>query len=458
MKSGAAPLLIAALVGGAALALSRPAPKRRRERTVRVVVVGAGFGGLNAAMRLAGRPGVDLTVIDSHNHHLFQPLLYQTATAALAPSDIATPLRGILHPGERTRVLLGTVTGVDTASREVVWDGGRLPYDELIVATGSVPSYFGHDDWARSAPGLKTLDDAIHLRRRILMAFERAAGAGKADRARLLTFVLIGAGPTGVEMAGAIAELAQDLLTHDYDLPGAKARIVLIEAGDHVLPEFSPDLRRNAANALRALGVEIRTGTRVTGIADGVIHVHEDTLDAETVIWTAGTAATPVAEWLGVKPAHGGRVAVRADLSVGDHPEIHVIGDAAHRQDRRGKPLPALAPVAKQQGKYVANAILRRLRGQRPQAAFAYSDYGTLATIGRGRAVAEIGPVHLTGLPAWAMWAGAHIFFLIGFRNRVLVGTEWALAYLTRQRTDRIISGPVEAVAPSHAASAVASS
>jgi len=443
-RSQAAPALLAALAGTALLLSARrgAAPRQQRRRAgCRVVVVGAGFGGLHAALRLAGKPGVDLTVIDAHNHHLFQPLLYQVATAALAPSDIASPLRGTIPADGSTRVLMGSVTGIDTASRHVAWDGGSVPYDELIIATGSTPSYFGHDDWARAAPGLKTLDDALHLRRRILMAFERASRAGSAERGRLLTFVLIGGGPTGVEMAGSIAELAHDLLRHDYDMPDAKARIVLIEAGDRVLPEFAPDLSQNAADALGQLGVDIRTGTRVTGIEEGVVHLHDETLAVETVIWTAGTAATPVADWLGVKPGHGGRVPVGADLSVAGHPEVRIIGDASLAKDAQGKPLPGLAPVAKQQGCYAADAILRRLRRGRAPAPFAYRDYGTLATIGRGRAVAEFGRVHLTGEVAWLLWAVAHIFFLIGFRNRVMVSAQWAFAYATRQRTDRVIIG-----------------
>lgn len=448
------PVILAALLGGAALLLStrrgsaavsmparagRDRARRRSQPRCRVVVVGAGFGGLNAALRLAGKPGIDLTVIDAHNHHLFQPFLYQVATAALSPSDIASPIRGIIPVASHAKVLMETVTGIDTAARRVTWDGGSVPYDELIVATGSQPSYFGHDDWAQAAPGLKTLEDASKLCRRILLAFEKASVAEGQERQRLLTFALIGGGATGVEMAGSIAELARDLLKHDYDMPGAKVRVVLVEAGERVLPEFTPDLSRNAAKALQGLGVEIRAGTRVTGIEDGLVRLHGETLAAETVIWTAGTMATPVADWLGVEPSHGGRVSVDAGLSLAGHPGIHVIGDASQAVDARGKPLPGLAAVAKQQGRYVANAILRRVRSGRETAGFSYRDYGTLATIGRGRAVAEFGRLHLTGEPAWLIWAAAHIFFLIGFRHRVMVSTQWAFAYATRQRTNRII-------------------
>jgi len=406
----------------------------------RVVVVGAGFGGLEAAVRLARRRDVDLTVIDGHNHHLFQPLLYQVATAALSPGDVASPVRGIIPASDRTRVLMATVTGVDMQARRVLTDQGAVPYDELVIATGSQPSYFGHASWAQSAPGLKTLDDALALRRSILEAFEHASVTGSAaDRARLLTFVLIGGGPTGVEMAGAIAELAQDVLERDYDMADTRARIILVEAGSRVLEAFAPDLSDKAAQALTGLGVEIRTGTRVTGIEPGVVHLHDETITAGTVIWTAGTDATPVAKWLGVKPGHGGRVAVDARLDVPGLSGVSVIGDAALALDADGKPLPGLAPVAKQQGQYVARAIARRLRKRGAPGPFAYRDYGTLATIGRNKAVAEFGPVHLSGRPAWLMWAVAHIFFLIGFRNKVIVSTQWAFAYATHQRANRLI-------------------
>ena len=428
---------LATLAGGAALLLASRsvAPQRQgAARRCRVVVVGAGFGGLNAALPLARRRGIELTVLDAQGHHLFQPLLYQVATAALTPGDIAEPVAGIIPESPRVQVLQGTVTGVDTGARIVEWSGGRLPYDQLIIATGSKPSYFGHGEWAQAAPGLKTLDDALDLRRRILRAFERGAAATGAERERLLTFVLIGGGPTGVEMAGAIAELAHDTLPHDYGIPGSQAKIIVVDAGKRVLAEFTPDLSQDAADALGALGVQIRTGTKVTGIEAGTVHLHDGTIEAGTVIWTAGTEATPVAEWLGVKPAHGGRVPVGADLTVAGHPEVHVIGDAALAKDSKGHPYPGLAPVAKQQGAYVARAILRRLRGGPAPAAFSYRDYGSLATIGRGRAVAELGPVHLSGWPAWVVWAGAHIFFLIGFRNRMMVAAQWAFAYATRQR------------------------
>ncbi len=452
MAHPAAKATLFALTGVAATLLAiklapLPAPRtrgrqpRRRVASCRVVVVGAGFGGLAAASRLAGRTGIDLTVIDSHNHHLFQPLLYQVATAALSPADIASPVRGILPASPGVRVLMETVTGIDTAGRRVFCTGMSVPYDELIVATGSKPSYFGHADWAQVAPGLKTLDDALVLRRRILDAFEQAVVASPADRTRLLTFLLIGGGPTGVEMAGSIAELAHDMLTRDFDLPQAKARIVLIEAGDRLLSAFTPNLSDYATSKLRGLGVEVRTGIKVTGIEPGHVHLGDTEIATDNVIWTAGTEATPVAAWLGIRPGHGGRVAVGPDLTISGHPEVSVIGDAALAHGSDGKPLPGLAPVAKQQGRFVAGAILRRLHGRGAPARFGYRDYGSLATVGRNKAVAEFGAVHLTGFPAWAAWAGAHIFFLIGFRNRVMVSAQWAFAYATNQRAGRLIIG-----------------
>ncbi len=451
--SAARPLLFA-LAGAATAGLlaSRGAPqtrlrparsrvRRSRRPVCRVVVVGAGFGGLAAASRLAGRPGIHLTVIDVQNYHLFQPLLYQVATAALAPGDIASPVRSIFPESPSVKVLMDRVTGVDTDARHVLCGGQAVPYDELIIATGSQPSYFGHADWAGTAPSLKTLDDALSLRQQILDVFEQAASGNPADRERLLTFVLIGGGPTGVEMAGSIAELARGTLPRDFGFPDTQATIMLVEAGQRILSAFTPDLSDYAAAALRGMGVEIRTGTSVTGIEPGTVHLGGQVIAAATVIWTAGTEATPVAKWLGVAPAHGGRVTVGPDLRVPGHPEVAVIGDAALVPGRDGKPLPGLAPVAKQQGRFVAGAILRRLRGQRAPGAFGYRDYGTLATIGRNKAVAEFGAVHITGFPAWITWAVAHIFFLIGFRNRVMVSAQWAFAYLTHERGNRLLIG-----------------
>ncbi|MEO9190739.1 MAG: NAD(P)/FAD-dependent oxidoreductase, partial [Acetobacteraceae bacterium] len=410
-------------------------------------VVGAGFGGLQAATALARMPDVELSVVDQHNHHLFQPLLYQVATAALSVEDIASPIRGIITTAARPRVLMDRVTGIDAAGHRVLCEDRSFPYDLLIVATGSRPSYFGNDEWRREAPGLKTLDDALALRHRILSTFEKAVVAvdDPAERERLLTFVLVGAGPTGVEMAGAIAELAQDMVRRDFhSRDRMRARIVLIEAAPKVLPDFPSDLSRSAAEALAGMGVEVRPDTRVTAIADGMIHCtfqgHDEVIAAETIIWMAGVAATPVAAWLGIEPDRAGRVAVGPDLRVPGQPDIYVIGDAALVTDGRGKRLPGVAPVAKQQGGYVARAIARRLRGRAEPPPFSYRDYGTLATIGRNKAVAEFGSVHLTGFVAWVTWAVAHIFFLIGFRNRLLVSAKWAFSYVTRERGARVIT------------------
>jgi NADH dehydrogenase len=436
------------LVGGAlallvAGRLAHTYSTRRDARVVprcRVVVIGAGFGGLNAALVLARSPEIDLTVIDTNNHHLFQPLLYQVATAALSAEDIASPVRDIIPQTHRTRVVMDTVTGIDTAARQVLCVGGSVPYDELVVATGSRSSYFGHDGWACAAPSLKSLDDALELRGRMLATFEQARHAADARaRRRLLTFVLIGGGPSGVEMAGSIAELCRETLALQCPAARGSARIVLVEAGDRVLAEFPPDLSRNAAGALRKLGVEIRVGTAVTAIQNGLVHLGDETIEAATIVWTAGTEATSVADWLGVQPGHGGRVPVEPDLRVASQPRIHVIGDAALALDAHGKPLPGLGAVAKQQGHYAGRAILRRVRGLSSLRPFAYRDYGTLATVGRGRAVAEFGSVHLTGPAAWGMWAAAHIFFLIGFRNRVLVSAQWAFEFATNQRPGRLI-------------------
>ena len=438
------------LLGFAALLAGARAVERRRTAAVsatpsharrRVVVLGAGFGGLTAALRLCRSPDVDVTVIDSQNHHLFQPLLYQVATAALSPADIASPVRDVIPATPHARVMMGAVTGIDTAGRAVLCAGQRVAYDELIIATGSQPSYFGNEDWEAFAPGLKSLHDALDLRGRILLAFERACiTQDEAERRRNLTFVLIGAGPTGVEMAGSIAELSREMLVLDHGLSQSKPRIVLVEAGERVLAEFPPDLSDSARRSLEQLEVEVRTGTKVTAIESGVVELGDERIEAATIVWSAGTAATPVAEWLGVKSAKGGRVAVGPDLRVPGLPDICVIGDAALALDAHGKPLPGVAPVAKQQGTYVARAIALACRGRRVDAPFAYRDYVTLATIGRAKAVAEFGPLHLSGWPAWGLWAVAHIFFLIGFRNRLMVSAQWAFAFATDKRPGRLIA------------------
>ena len=448
--------LIAFGLAGCAMAFvagslsTQPGPRLTRERTGRrrstgklrrVVVVGAGFAGLTAAAKLAGRPGIDLTLIDAQNHHLFQPLLYQVATAALSPADIASPVRGILPASPEMHVLMERVTGVDTVRRVVQCDQIEVPYDELVIATGSRPSYFGHSDWAEIAPSLKTLEDALALRRKILEAFELATTASPVEHDRLMTFVLIGGGPTGVEMAGSIAELSRDMLTRDFQLPRSEARIVLVEAGDRLLSGFERHLSDYAADALAKMGVEVRLGAEVKQIEEGKVHLAHEVIEAGCVIWTAGTEATPVAAWLGRPAAKGGLVEVGPDLRVPGLPEVAVIGDAALTLRADGKKLPALAPVAKQQGAFIAKSILARMKGRPGVRRFRYRDYGTLATIGRNKAVASFGPAHLTGFVAWAGWAVAHVFFLISFRNRVMVSAQWLFAYATNQRGSRLIIG-----------------
>ena len=422
-----------ALVVGAVIARSARRPARRPgSARHRVVIVGAGFAGLQAAQILAKDQDIDLCVIDQHNHHLFQPLLYQVATAALSPDDISTPIRDEVNASSGTHVRMAAVSGLDVAGHHVICDGLPVPYDTLILATGSETSYFGHETWRQHAHGLKVLSDAMSLRQQILSVFERAANLPEydPDRRRLLTFALIGGGATGVEMAGSIIELARDERHRNFGGdPDMRARVVLIEAGSSLLANFPPDLSQRATSDLVSMGVEVRTGSKVTDITPHKVH-----------IWTAGVAATPVASWLDVKPTHGGRVAVQSDLTLPGHPDIFVVGDAAEALDHHGKPLPGLAPVAKQQGHYVANAIIDRINGRPSRNPFVYHDFGTLATIGRNRAVAEFGWLHLVGVPAWLMWAVAHIFFLIGFRNRFLVSTKWLISYVTHERGGRVIT------------------
>jgi NADH dehydrogenase len=411
---------------------------------LRVVVIGAGFAGLSAAKRLSRMP-VALTIIDQRNHHLFQPLLYQVATAGLSPADIATPIRGLFSGQRNVRVLLNEVTGVDTQAREVLLDGRRIAYDVLIVATGARHAYFGHDNWEPFAPGLKQIEDATSIRRRILIAFEHAEAEEDADkRRRLMTFAIIGAGPTGVELAGAIAELAKVALAKDFQtIDPRDARIILIEAGDRVLPAFPPSLSRKAHDSLVALGVEVRTGAAVTECTEKDVSVGDERIAAGTILWAAGVMASPAARWLHAAHDRAGRVTVHPDLTLPEHPEIFVIGDTACVSGPDGKPLPGLAPVAKQQGQYVAQAIRARLSGG-SIAPFRYRDLGSLATIGRGRAVADFGWIRLSGRLAWLLWGLVHIAFLIGFRNRIVVLMDWLWAYLTFKRGARLITmGPM---------------
>ena len=406
----------------------------------RVVIIGAGFGGLSAAKQLAKAP-FDVTIIDRHNYHLFQPLLYQVATAGLSPGDIASPIRGILRRQKNTKVILAKVSGIDARLGEVMAEGRRIPYDYLVVATGAEHAYFGHD-WASYAPGLKTIDDATYLRRRILLAFERAETEPDPDeRRRLLNFVIVGGGPTGVEMAGAIAELAKRALAADFrSIDSRCARVILIEAGTRLLAPFSPVLSEAARRSLEQLGVEVRLGASVTDCDCSGVSLGSERLQTRTIVWAAGVKASPVNDWLGAESDRAGRVKVEKDLSVPGHPNIFVIGDAAAATGVDGKPLPSVAPVAKQQGCYVANLLMARAGG-RTLPAFCYRDSGSMATIGRRRAVAQIGALKASGLLAWLLWSLAHIYFLIGFRNRLAVAMNWCWNYVTFQRGTRLITG-----------------
>jgi NADH dehydrogenase len=407
----------------------------------RVVIVGAGFGGLEATFRLAGAP-VRITLLDRRNHHLFQPLLYQVATAALATSEIAWPIRYLLRDRPEVTTLFATVSGVDAAAKRVLLDDGDgLPYDTLILATGARHAYFGHDEWEPFAPGLKTLEDATTLRRRILVAFERAERETDPQRRMaLLTFVIIGAGPTGVELAGTIAELAQDTLPPDFrNIDTHKARVVLIEAGPRVLAGFADDLSTYAQRSLESIGVEVMLGQPVTDCtADGVVY-GDQRLDAKTIIWAAGVRASPAAEWLGAPADRAGRLEVLPDLTVPGHPDIFAIGDTVMIAGPDGRPVPGIAPAAKQQGRYVADTIKARLRGE-TLAPFRYQHAGSLAQIGKRLAVIDFGRFKLRGTLAWWIWGIAHIYFLIGLRNRLSVAISWLWIHARDQRAARLIT------------------
>jgi NADH dehydrogenase len=408
-----------------------------------IVIVGAGFGGLSAAVALAGAEA-DVTVVDRRNYHLFQPLLYQVATAGLSPAQIASPIRAILRKAANARVLLGKVTGVDKEHRTVSVEDRTLSYDYLVLATGARHAYFGHDDWESVAPGLKKIDDATAIRRRILVAFENAEAADTHEaRRRFLTFVVIGGGPTGVEMAGAIAELARVALRHDFrNIDPREASIVLVEAGPRVLPAFPPTLSEAAHKSLDRLAVEVRLGTRVTQCDEGGVTIGEDRLQAATIIWGAGVAASSAANWLGAENDRVGRVVVGPDLTVPGHPEIFCIGDTAQVKSADGQPLPGLAPVAKQQGAYVARVLRARLAGKPAPRPFRYRNFGAMATIGRRAAVADFGWIRITGTLAWLLWGAVHVSFLIGFRNRLVVILDWLWSYVTFQSGARLITGP----------------
>ena len=415
-------------------------------REPRVVILGGGFGGLYAARALARAP-VRVTVVDRRNHHLFQPLLYQVATAALNPSDIAYPIRAVLRKQANADVLLADVVRVDVAARKVILLSGELSYDYLIVATGATHSYFGNDAWEPVAPGLKTIEDALQIRRRVLFAFEAAEREpDETERHAWLTFVVVGGGPTGVEVAGALAEVARSTLKRDFrHIDPAAARILLVEGGPRILPPYPPELSASAATQLRHLGAEVEVNAKVVGIdAHGVLLGDGQTgrrIEARTVIWAAGVTASPLGASLGAPLDRAGRVQVTPLLTVPGHDEVQVIGDLASvKYD--GKPVPGVAPAAIQMGRYAARAILDRLGGRTP-APFRYHDKGSLATIGRSAAVADFGRFTLRGFWAWLAWLGVHIFFLIGFRNRLLVMIEWAWAYVTFQRGARLITGEI---------------
>jgi NADH dehydrogenase len=415
----------------------------------RVVIVGGGFGGLYATKALA-RADVDVTLIDRRNFHLFQPLLYQVGTGALSAANIAAPLRSILRSQQNVHVLLGEVSGFDLEAKEVLLkDGARVPYDSLIVATGSTHHYFGHPEWEQYAPGLKTVEDATRIRQRLLIAFEDAERAkDEAEARKLLTFVVVGGGPTGVEMAGAIGEIARDTLRHDYrNIRTDEAHILLVETADRILPTYRPDLSRRAEEDLRRLGVDVRTKTTVRDIKPDYVELaNGDTnerIESHTVIWAAGVQASTLGEQLaaaaGIERDRSGRIRVGPDLDIAGHPEVYVIGDLA-LYEQSGKTLPALAPVAMQQGRHAADVILARRRGE-VLPSFFYNDRGLMATIGRSAAVADLGFITLKGEIGWLAWLFIHIMQLAGFENRLLVATQWAWSYLTRNRAARLITG-----------------
>ena len=409
-----------------------------------VVIIGGGFGGLDAARALAGAP-VRVTLIDRHNYHLFQPLLYQVATASLSPGDIASPIRWILRKQVNVQVLLAEAHTIDAPGRRVVLDRGDIAYDYLIVATGSAHSYFGHPEWAARAPGLKTLDDALEVRRQVLLAFEAAEReADEEKRRRLLTFVIVGGGPTGVELAGALGEIARQSLPQDFrSINPRSARIVLLEGGPTILPQFPDELRAAARKALERLGVEVREHAIVTGVDEAGVVVSAggavESIAAQTVLWAAGVAASPLARSLHVPLDRAGRITPAPTLAMTEYPQVFVAGDlCAFSED--GKPLPGVAQVAMQQGAHAARNIVRAVAGE-PLQPFKYRDYGTMATIGRGSAIGDVFGFKISGFFGWLFWIFLHIFWLIGFRNRIVVITEWAWSYVTLQRRVRLITG-----------------
>jgi len=420
-------------------------PKVNAPMKPRIVIVGAGFGGLFATRQLS-RVHADITLIDRQNYHLFQPLLYQVATAGLAPSDIAWPIRGILSGQKNVTVLLDQVCNVNLDTDEVVTKDRTLPFDYLILATGVRHAYFGHENWEPHAPGLKSIDDATLIRRRILMAFEEAEMTdNENERRRLLNFVVVGAGPTGVELAGTIAELASRTLASDFRrIDSRSARVILLEAGPRVLPAISNDLSAYAEKSLEKLGVEVRLGHAVTHCGTEGVIVAGETLPSATVLWAAGVAASPAGVWLEAETDHAGRVIVKDDLSVPRHANVFVIGDTASVKDVKGQLIPGIAPAAKQQGRYVARLVRARIEGKSEAGAFQYRHSGNLATIGRKSAVIELPFLHLSGLLAWWVWGIAHIYFLIGMRSPLLVAMNWLRQYVTYGRGARLITGQLK--------------
>ena len=414
-------------------------PRSGETAAKHVVILGAGFGGLYAARELRRAP-VRVTVFDSRNHHLFQPLLYQVATAALNPSDIAAPIRSILRRQKNTTVMLGEARSIDTQNKVVLLSHGEISYDFLIVATGATHSYFGHEEWAEHAPGLKSIEDALRIRTRVLLAYEAAELEADPERRReWLTFVIVGAGPTGVELAGALAEISHHTLAHDFrNIDSTQARILLLEGSPRVLPSYPPVLSAKAEQQLARLGVEVRTGVRVTHIGEHGVSLGDERIAARTVLWCAGVAAAPWVRSLGVPLDRAGRVLVRPDLTLPGRDDVFVIGDLA-AVERDGGWVPGVAPAAVQEGRHAAQNVVRSVRGE-AHAAFRYLDKGSLATIGRAAAVAELMGLKLSGLIAWLAWLAIHIFFLIGFRNRVVVMFSWAYSYLTFRRAARLIT------------------
>lgn len=408
----------------------------------RIVIVGAGFAGLSAAQALS-KADVDIFLIDRRNHHVFQPLLYQVATAALSPAQIAQPIRAIMRKQKNCTVVLGDVTGIDKDSQRVIGKKRDLAYDYLVIATGATHAYFGNDAWSAVAPGLKSIEDATLLRQRILSAFERAEiSEDSIAQKALQTFVIIGGGPTGVEMAGAIAELARHTLKGDFrHIDPAQSRIILAEGSDRLLKAFPSPLSARAQKDLEGLGVEVRNGESVSVCTADGVQLGNEWIPAATIIWAAGVQASPAAQWLGVTPDKAGRVLVRPDLTLENHPNIFVIGDTAAIQNANGTPVPGLAPAAMQQGKYVAAAIAEQLAGNRTvPAPFRYKNYGTMATIGRGMAIADFGRFSCKGLLAWWLWGVVHIMPLVGFRNRFIVACDWLWSYVTHERGARLIT------------------